>query len=131
MMRVTGMSNAVTEQQDSRWARIRARKLVDPAVRERYERTRRTVAAIRETLMRVDRERAQVGLTKAELARRLGTNPSNMRRLLSSGRSNPTLKTVLELCDVLGLEVTLRPKHEPTGPDASGRDRVQAHTPAG
>ena len=37
---------------------IRARKLTDPAVRERYERTLRTVAAIRETLMQVDRERA-------------------------------------------------------------------------
>jgi DNA-binding XRE family transcriptional regulator len=100
----------VAESRDGRWAQIRARKLAEPAAQERYDRTRRTVAAIRETLMRVDDERARAGLTKAELARRLGANPATMRRLLSSGQRNPTLKTVLEICDVLGLEVTVAPR---------------------
>ena len=100
----------MVESRGGRWEQIRARKLADPAAQERYERTRRTVAAIRETLMRVDRERAQAGMTKAELARRLGANPATMRRLLSSGQRNPTLKTVLEICDVLGMEVTVAPR---------------------
>jgi hypothetical protein len=47
----------VASAQQGRWEQIRAQKLADPAVRERYERTRHTVAAIRETLMRVDHER--------------------------------------------------------------------------
>ena len=62
--------------------------------------------------MRVDDERAQAGLTKAELARRVGANPATMRRLLSSGQHNPTLRTVLEICDALDLEVTIAPKHQ-------------------
>src|SRR5438132_1279779 len=100
----------VVESRGGRWEQIRARKLADPAARERYERTRRTVAAIRETLMRLDDERAETGLTKAELARRVGANPATMRRLLSSGQHNPTLKTLLEICDVLGMEITVAPK---------------------
>ena len=112
---------------EGRWERIRARKLADPAVQERYERTRRTVAAIRETLMRVDHERAQAGLTKADLARRVGTNPATMRRLLSSGQRNPTLKTVLEVCDVLGMKVTVAPRR---GRAAGGRTPPRAR-PAG
>lgn len=103
----------MAQTQTDRWSQVRARKLADPAVRERYERTRRTVTTIREMLQRVDAERAYVGLTKAELARRLGANPATMRRLLSAGQRNPTLKTVLELCDVLGLEVTVAPKRKP------------------
>ena len=102
----------MAEPRGGRWNEIRARRLADPAAGERYERTRRTVAAIRETLMRVDQARARAGLTKAELARRVGANPATVRRLLSSGRHNPTLKTVLEVCDALGMEVTVAPKHE-------------------
>lgn len=113
----------MAESRGDRWTQIRARKLADPAVQERYERTRRTVAAIRQTLMRVDQERTQAGLTKAELARRVGANPATMRRLLSSGQQNPTLKTVLEICDVLGMEVTVAPKRQRL---AGGRTRPRA-----
>lgn len=114
----------MAESRGDRWAQIRTRKLADPAVQERYERTRRTVAAIRATLMRVDQKRMQAGLTKAELARRLGANPATMRRLLSSGDHNPTLKTVLEICDVLGMEVTVAPKRRRLTSNQTPRTRA-------
>ncbi len=95
----------------SRWAEIRSRTLSDPAMRQRYERTRRSVAAVRQVLQTIDAARERVGMTKAELAERAGTNPAAMRRLLTSGSSNPTLRTLIEVSDALGLEMVVRPKH--------------------
>ena len=99
----------------SRWEEIRARKLADPAARERYERTRRSTAATRQVLQLIDAERGRAGLTKAELARRVGTNPAGMRRLLSSDASNPTLRTMLEILDTLGLQFIVQPKTRESG----------------
>ncbi len=48
-------------------------------------------------------------MTRAALARRIGQSESAIRRLLASG-GNPTLKTMLELADELGLVVTLVPR---------------------
>jgi ribosome-binding protein aMBF1 (putative translation factor) len=109
-----------------KWEQIRARKLADPATRERYERTRRSVALIRQVLQTIDARREEAGLSKAELAERVGAHPSAVRRILTSEASNPTLKTVAELLDVLGLELALRPK-----PEARSGRRQQAAQPAG
>ncbi len=49
----------------------------------------------------------RAGMSKTELARRVGVNPSAMRRLLTAETANPTLKTMLGLFDALGLEVSL------------------------
>jgi transcriptional regulator with XRE-family HTH domain len=46
-------------------------------------------------------------LTKAQLARAIGSDPSVVRRLLSAQTVNPTLATVAGLAAVLGLKVTL------------------------
>jgi ribosome-binding protein aMBF1 (putative translation factor) len=100
----------VADASASRWDEIRARKLTNPTVQERYERTRDTVATTRRVLQAIDTERKKAGLAKKELAELVGTNPSAIRRLLTSGSSNPTLRTLLEVLDVLGLELTLRPK---------------------
>lgn len=59
----------------SRWDEIRTRKLADTATLERCEQTRRSVAATRQVLQLIDAERERAGFTKAELARRVGTNP--------------------------------------------------------
>lgn len=100
----------VTGVRSDRWSRIRSRKLADPVARERYERTRQSVSSIRRVLQLVDAERERAGLTKAELAQRVGASPAAVRRLLTSEASNPTLRTVLDLFDALGLELSLRPK---------------------
>jgi ribosome-binding protein aMBF1 (putative translation factor) len=93
-----------------RWSTIRERTLTDPAARERYEQTRRSVLATRRVLQVIDAERKRAGLTKAELAERIGTSPAAVRRLLTSESANPTLRTVLDLFDALNLEVALHPR---------------------
>jgi ribosome-binding protein aMBF1 (putative translation factor) len=114
----------MVESTPSKWEQIRARKLADPTARERYERTRRSVALTRQVLQAIDARREEAGLSKAELAERVGAHRSAVRRLLTSEASNPTLKTVAELLDVLGLELTLRPKS-----GARSGQRKQAESP--
>jgi ribosome-binding protein aMBF1 (putative translation factor) len=91
-----------------RWEQIRERHLSAPGARERYEHVRNTVISIRQILQTIEAERERLGLTKAELAQEIGASPSAIRRLLTSETTNPTLRTVLELCDVLGIELRLR-----------------------
>lgn len=93
----------------SEWEQFRARLLEDPEAREEYERTFREVSALRTILQTCEAEREKVGLSKADLAHRVGRNPSAIRRLLTSETGNPTFKTMLGICDVLGLELTVRP----------------------
>ncbi len=100
----------MAESKPSRWAQIRERRLAEPELHERYERTRRSALLTHQLLQLIDAEREKAGLTKAELASRIGTNPSAVRRLLTSGTSNPTLRTTLSLLDVLGLELSVKPK---------------------
>lgn len=53
----------------------------------------------------------QAGLTRADLARRAGTQPAAVRRLLSKKNGhNPTLSTISALADALGYELRLEPK---------------------
>ena len=83
--------------------------------REHYERTIRTVILIRKLLMTIDSERQRAGISKAELARRIGADPSVVRRLFSREPSNPTLKTVLDLLAALNIDVELK-RSDPTAP---------------
>ncbi|MBI4320413.1 MAG: helix-turn-helix transcriptional regulator [Chloroflexi bacterium] len=62
-------------------------------------------------LREIDKERERAGLTKADLARRIGTDPAAVRRLFSARTSNPTLATVLGMADALGMRVeVVKPK---------------------
>jgi transcriptional regulator with XRE-family HTH domain len=93
--------------------------VADDVGRARYERTRRRVLALRSLLQQLETERARVGLTKEELAERAGANAAAVRRLLTSPRSNPTLRTVLELADALDLDLRVeRREKDPSSPPA-------------
>jgi ribosome-binding protein aMBF1 (putative translation factor) len=98
----------MAEDTTGRWEQIRAGALADPATRERYDQTRRAFTVTRTILQAIEDERERTGLTKADLAQRVGLQPSAVRRLLTAGTSNPTLRTVTELLDAVGLELTLR-----------------------
>ena len=52
-------------------------------------------------------ERAEV--SKAELARRTGTRPEAMQRLLTTKNANPTLATVMDVARSLGYKLALVP----------------------
>jgi ribosome-binding protein aMBF1 (putative translation factor) len=91
-----------------RWARIRAPILGSPERKARYERTHRQVLLTRQILQQIDAERERRGMTKADLAQRIGATPSVVRRLFSSQSSNPTLGTVVAMLDALDLGVHVR-----------------------
>jgi DNA-binding phage protein len=103
----------MTEKHVGRWEQIRAQRLATPDARERYEQTRQAVLQTRQLLQLIDAEREKVGMTKAELAARVGTNPAALRRLLTSESGNPTLRTLISIADVLGLEVSITAKGRP------------------
>jgi ribosome-binding protein aMBF1 (putative translation factor) len=111
---------------ESRWSSIRERTLADPDDRRRYERKKRTIVLTRQLLMRIDEERERTGLSKAELARRIGASPSVVRRLFTSEGSNPTLRTVIEMLDELGIDLELTSSRDgdastATSPDVNDR----------
>ena len=101
------------------WEQIRTRTLETPERRARYERTMRQVIATRRILQQIDEERERRGMTKTDLAHRIGATPSVVRRLFSSETSNPTLGTVVAMLDALDLGVQVR--------RSSGRRRSAIH----
>jgi DNA-binding phage protein len=102
------------EEQPSRFDQIRERRLQSPEFRARYRRTKGSIARVQKLLQMIEARRQETGLMKVEVAERAGINPAALRRLLTSGTSNPTLKTVLDVMDALGLEmrVELTPEHQ-------------------
>ena len=70
--------------------------------------------------------REAAGLSKAELARAISTEPAVIRRLFSSRHVNPTLGRLAEVAAALGMRVTLEPLpdgecHAVTDPLLEGR----------
>ncbi|WP_433380353.1 helix-turn-helix transcriptional regulator [Actinoplanes sp. CA-142083] len=57
----------------------------------------------------LDDARTAAGLSKAALARAIGTNPDAIRRLLTAGHVNPTLGTLAEIAAVFGFRIALEP----------------------
>ena len=79
------------------WTQLRERVLDTLESKERYERKKRAIAQTREILLQIDATRERLGLSKAELARRIGSDPSVVRRLFSSKANSPTLRVILDL----------------------------------
>ena len=76
----------------------------DPEFRAEFERQRREIAQIDAVVRQLDELREQAGMSKAELARAIGKEPSSVRRFFTAD-VNPELKTVAALADVLGARV--------------------------
>ena len=85
------------------------KELRDPEFARHYAAESARIAAIDTVVNELDALREKSGLTKAQLARAIGSEPSVVRRLLSSHSVNPTLATVAELAAALGMKVTLQP----------------------
>jgi ribosome-binding protein aMBF1 (putative translation factor) len=95
-----------------------ARKLKeDPEFRTEYERQRREIAQIDAVVRRLDELREEAGMSKAELARAIGKEPSSIRRFFTAD-VNPELKTVAAVADILGAEVRV------VASEASGAKRA-------
>ena len=70
------------------------------------------ISTLDSLINQIDEARAQVSLSKAEIARRLGTEPANIRRFFSSGTDNPTLNTLTEVAAAVGMRISLEPLPE-------------------
>ncbi|MDO8671659.1 MAG: helix-turn-helix transcriptional regulator [Dehalococcoidia bacterium] len=93
-----------------KWGHIRERFFNTPELENEYEHAKRRMILTRKMLMEIDAERVSAGLSKAELARRIGTSPSVVRRVFSSKSSNPTLRTILDMLYVLDIGLELEPR---------------------
>ena len=89
------------------YQRRRARELEDPTFEAEYRQTRAEIAQVDAVMRQLDALREASGISKAELARLIGRNPSTVRRLFTA-EVNPELKTIAAIASVLGarLEIT-------------------------
>lgn len=74
-----------------------------------YQRAHRKIEDVDRIVRVIDEQRIALGLTKAELARRVGARPEAVRRLLSARHANPTLATVVALAHELNLDILALP----------------------
>lgn len=107
--------------------------------KEQTARDVRVMVMTRQLLMAIDIERERRGLTKNDLAQLVGINPQQVRRMFTSEKANPTLKTLLTILAALRIGwnfemPTDTAEATAAGPRSEG-DRVAAKehtdTPAG
>ena len=93
--------------------RMREEKMQDPEWAAGYERALTRINQTHRVLQALDEAREARGLSKAELARRIGAEPSVVRRLFSADGYNPTLTRVVDIATELGYKVSLTPSDSP------------------
>lgn len=89
--------------------RLARRLKEDPEFRAEFERQRRQIAQIDAVVRQLDDLREKAGMSKAELARAIGKEPSSVRRFFTAD-VNPELKTVAAIADVLNAKVAVVPR---------------------
>jgi transcriptional regulator with XRE-family HTH domain len=95
-----------------------AEDLKDPRFLRRYVAESIRIATIDRIVSELDAARETAGLSKAELARAIDSEPATVRRLFSAGHVNPTLGTLAGVAAALGLRVVLAPL------EAEARQRI-------
>jgi ribosome-binding protein aMBF1 (putative translation factor) len=82
-----------------------AQRRRNPEFREAYKRAAREIAQTDQVIRELDSLRVDLGISKAELARRIGRNASSIRRLFTASNARPELPLVAAIADALGAEV--------------------------
>jgi DNA-binding phage protein len=99
-----------------------------PAFAAEYRAARAEIDAIDKLLRALDAARLIGGLSKADLARKIGSQPEMMRRLLTDPRGNPTMDTVLKVASALGYHLELVPNGGRSGAKRAAPRRHAART---
>lgn len=86
--------------------RLKRRLAEDPELRSKLERERRQIDQVDAVIRQLDVMRERAGMSKADLARAIGKEPSAVRRLFTAA-VNPELKTVAAIADALGARVEI------------------------
>lgn len=84
------------------------RDMQDPNFRAEFLLQSARIGTIDRVINALDEARIDHDLSKAALARAIGSDPAVVRRLFSA-HGNPTLGTLAEIAAALGMEVTLTP----------------------
>ena len=99
--------------------RRRAARMQDTEYRAAYERAAREIAQTDAVIRELDSLRVDLGISKAELARRVNRNASSIRRLFTAGQARPELPLIAALADALGADLRIvRRSYEPNSPDS-------------
>jgi ribosome-binding protein aMBF1 (putative translation factor) len=101
--------------------RRRAQRMEDPEFRAAYERSTREIEQTDQVIRALDELRLDLGMSKAELARRINRNASSIRRLFTASSARPELPLIAAIADALGAEVRVVPKAR--GPKRAPRRR--------
>ncbi len=115
--------------------RFVAEQLRRPRFAAEYARARAEIRAVDDLIRALDEQRVAIGMTKAELARRVSASPEVVRRLLTAEDANPTMETVLRVAEAVRLRVALEPIDAPsrlrqTRRRKTARSKRQAHAAA-
>ena len=89
--------------------RMRAEIDADPVRRERAAAFRRQIDMVNELMWAIDDKRIELGMSKAELARRVDRDASSIRRLFTTG-GNPEITLVAALAEAVDMRVVLQPR---------------------
>lgn len=85
-------------------------RLDDSEYRQAFDEASERIARIDSVIQTLDARREELGLTKAEVARRAGVKPEAIRRLFSAEMPNPTLSTLVAIAGALDLELRPTPR---------------------
>lgn len=127
----------MTKQPDTSYYDRRRRDwLADKDTRAEYARTRREIEQIDTLIRSLDKLREDAGMSKAELARRIGRNPAGIRRLFTAELVRPELPLIVSIADALDARIEIKPQsrrstrkpgaRKPTGRRERKRDAVRA-----
>jgi ribosome-binding protein aMBF1 (putative translation factor) len=94
--------------------RRRVQRMEDPEFRVAYQRATREIEQTDQVIRELDTLRVDLGMSKAELARRINRNASSIRRLFTASSSRPELPLIAAIADALGAEVRVVPKTTPS-----------------
>ena len=82
--------------------------LADDATRAEYERARGEIEQIDTVIRSLDELRQDAGMSKAELARRVGRNPASIRRLFTAEQARPELPLIISIANALDASIEIR-----------------------
>jgi len=89
--------------------RRRAERMRDPEFRAAYEQAAGEIAQTDYIIRTLDELRAEMGISKAELARRINRNASSIRRLFTAHQARPEFQLIAAVAEALGLRIAIVP----------------------
>jgi DNA-binding XRE family transcriptional regulator len=100
--------------------------LADESTRAEYERARHEIEQIDAVIRSLDQLREHAGMSKAELARRVGRNPASIRRLFTAEQARPELPLIISIANVLDASIEIKPRSRRPTAKRRGRHAVGA-----